>query len=206
MKSSTSNGKGKAVDTSADDDFDDFQSATGTTNTTTAQSSIMPAMYSAPPVQSRPSAPTSTTSFTSSFTNLSISSPPIAQPTRSPNPQTSFGLPPPSLGKPLTSPMSSQPNYFSQAPAPTTVRPQRKNGTDCAIDCCTSETFRRCIRKFMVQCSGKGYHEKGHGDESQYGTTSAAEEHKCVVGWWCHVYSRTGTTRTTTRTNWRNRE
>jgi epsin len=46
----TSNGKGKAVEmTTADDDFDDFQSATGTsTNATTA----MPSLFSPPSVQS----------------------------------------------------------------------------------------------------------------------------------------------------------
>jgi len=145
---STSNGKGKEIDTGADDDFDDFQSATGTsaTTTTAAPSTIMSA-YSAPPMQSRPSAPTSTGSFSSTFTNLSISTPPISQATRSPNPQTSFGVPPPTMGKPLTSPLSSQPNYFSQPPAPTTVpipqTPERMFLT--VVDSCNGETFCGCV-------------------------------------------------------------
>ena len=121
----TSNGKGKEVDT-ADDDFDDFQSATATTTTrTTAASNFVPSAFNAPPVQLRPNATTSTSSFTSSFTNLSISSPPIAQPPRPLNPQPTFGLPPTSTStaKPLSSAIPSQPNYFSQPPAPTTVTP-----------------------------------------------------------------------------------
>ena len=126
---STSNGKGKQVDLGGDDDFDDFQSAS---TTTAAPTNIIPAMFSAPPVQqSRPSAPTSTTSFSSTFTNLSISTPPVAQPTRSPIPQSSFsGFPATSSTKPLSSPMSSQPNYFSQPAAPTTVTPLG-NDTNC---------------------------------------------------------------------------
>lgn len=133
----TSNGKGKAVESStalaADDDFDDFQSATTTTTTTTApKSTSFPSLFDSAPVQ--PTAARGTIpSTTPSFGNFGLASPPVQQPIRS-NPQPSFGMgmsstsgmgmtsPPPlsGMGKPAST-TNYQPNYFSPAPTPTTV-------------------------------------------------------------------------------------
>ena len=130
-----SNGKGKGIDlSSADDDFDDFQSAIGTSTTspTTAKPPIsLPSLFNAPPpAQSnpiRPVMPPTTTSSSSTpsfqpFVGIS-SPPPLQQPTRSPNPQTSFGMGMTSSPAPSTMTSSTanyQPNYFSQ---PSTVPP-----------------------------------------------------------------------------------
>lgn len=119
----TSNGKGKAVETSiADDDFDDFQSATGTSTiaTGTKSTTAMPSLFSPPPVQSNPvQANIPNISSTSSFSGFGMSSTPIQQPARSPNPQTSFGnLTPSSTITPSTA--NYQPNYFAQ-PSTTAV-------------------------------------------------------------------------------------
>ena len=129
----TSNGKGKATEPiaelAADDDFDDFQSATGTTTTAAAAATpaTIPSLFSSSTVPSssvRPAIPT--TSSQSSFSNFGISSPPLQQSTRPPNPPTSFGRgmssAPSGIGiiSPISSTTTMQPNYFSQ-PAPTTV-------------------------------------------------------------------------------------
>jgi epsin len=137
----TSNGKGKSVETSsalaADDDFDDFQSATTTTTTTTApKSTSFPSLFDSNPVQ--PTAARGTIpSTTPSFANFGISSPPVQQPLRSTNPTPAFGMgtsstfgtgmtSPPALsgmGKPSTT--NYQPNYFSPPQTTTAVSPFR---------------------------------------------------------------------------------
>ena len=124
----TSNGKGKAVEPSEDDDFDDFQSASGTstTSTSTKPTTTMPSIFNPPPLQSNPVRPIiPSISSTSTFPGLGISPPPLQQPARTPNLQTSFGgLTPSSTASaiPTSTTANYQPNYFSQ-PTPTTVLP-----------------------------------------------------------------------------------
>lgn len=108
-----SNGKGKAAkDLVEDDDFDDFQSASGPTTTSTRMD--LPSLFSAPqPTAARGTMPTSSTS---TFPNFGTT-PSLQQPIHSPLAQP--------LATTITSPPSTtanyQPNYFSPPPTTTTV-------------------------------------------------------------------------------------
>jgi hypothetical protein len=119
-----------SIAAAGDDDFDDFQSATGPSTSTTSppaatqiSTPAITSLYNAPPPQPTAARPMPTA--TSSFSSFGVTSP-LSQPSLSPNPQTAFGMNTTTSAPKPASTASFQPNYFSQTtstPATPLVHP-----------------------------------------------------------------------------------